>query len=64
MPGISHTETRARLTLVEIRRLTAAVAQEEDPSLEVVAAVGRGGQETTEIVLAHADPPARRSSPS
>jgi hypothetical protein len=55
MPAIRQRESGARLTLEEIRQLTAAVAQEEDPSLEVVAAVGRGGQETSEVVLAHWD---------
>jgi len=55
MPSIRQTASGARLTLEEIRLLTTAVAHEEDPALEVVAAVGRGGQDTTEVILAHGD---------
>jgi len=55
VPVNRQQERGARLTLEEIRQLIAAVAKEEDPSLEVVAAVGRGGQATSEVVLAHGD---------
>jgi hypothetical protein len=42
-----------RMSLEEIRRLTTAVAREEDPSLEVVAAMpAEGAESSSEVVLA------------
>jgi hypothetical protein len=41
-----------RLSLDEVRRLTAAIAREEDPSLEVVAATNaEGAEHSSEVVL-------------
>jgi hypothetical protein len=46
-----------RLSLDEIRRLTAVIAQEEDPSLEVVAATTAEGEHSSEVVLARKNAP-------
>jgi hypothetical protein len=51
-------EERARLSLDEIRRLTAAIAQEENPSLAVVAATtAEGAEDSSEVILARTDAP-------
>jgi hypothetical protein len=50
-----------RLTLDEVRRLTAAIVREEDPSLEVVAATtAEGAEDSSEVVLTRADRAASR----
>jgi len=52
-------EEQDRLSLDEIRRLTAAIAHEEDPSLAVVAATNaEGAENSSEVVLERSDTPA------